>query len=158
MKQVQQSYKLVGLASPQIGISLQIFIMSFGDHLKDKFTPEVYAAKEMSTFPFTVFINPQIKIVDHKKMVFEESCASVVGLAAEVARSYSVEVTAFDLKGNEMKHILKGWNARIAQHEMDHLNGTLFTDLMNRKTLRCTNWEIVNAKAGRIEIPFYPKE
>lgn len=158
MKQVQQSYKLVGLASPQIGISLQIFIMSFGDHLKDKFTPEVYAAKEMSTFPFTVFINPQIKIVDHKKMVFEESCASVVGLAAEVARSYSVEVTAFDLKGNEMKYILKGWNARIAQHEMDHLNGTLFTDLMNRKTLRCTNWEIVNAKAGRIEIPFYPKE
>lgn len=112
----------------------------------------------MSTFPFTVFVNPEIKVLDHKKMVFEESCASVVGYAAEVARNYTVEVTAFDLDGKEVQHTLTGWNARIAQHEMDHLNGILFTDLMNRKTLRCTNWEIVNIKGGRIEIPFYPKK
>jgi peptide deformylase len=132
--------------------------MSFGDHLKEKFKPEVYAAKEMSTLPFTVIINPEIKIVDHKKVIFEESCASVVGLAAEVPRSYSVQVTAFDGEGKETSHTLTGWNARIAQHENDHLNGILFTDLMNRKTLRCTNWEVVNQKGGRIEVPFYPKK
>lgn len=112
----------------------------------------------MSTFPFTVFVNPEIKIKDHKQIVFEEGCASICGLVAEVSRNYSVEVTAFDLQGKEIKHTLTGWNARIAQHENDHLNGVLFTDHMNRKTLRCTNWEIINAKNGRVEIPYYVKK
>lgn len=158
MRSVMEAYNLVGIAAPQIGISLRIFLLSFGDHLKEKFKPEVYAAKEMSTFPFTVFINPELKVLDHKKVVFEESCASIVGLAAEVPRNYSVEVTATDDTGKIVHHKLTGWNARIAQHEIDHLNGVLFTDLMNRKTLRCTNWEMVNTKGGRIEVPFYPKK
>lgn len=68
MKKIQEDYNLVGLAAPQIGISLRIFVMSFGENLKDKFTPEIYAAKEMSTFPFTVFVNPEIKIIDHRKI------------------------------------------------------------------------------------------
>lgn len=46
---------------------------------------------------------------------------------------------------------------RIAQHENDHLNGILFTDIMNPSTLKCTNWEKVNDKRGRLVIPFYPK-
>ena len=46
---------------------------------------------------------------------------------------------------------------RIAQHENDHLNGVLFTDIMNVRTLKCTNWEKVNDKRGRLVIPFYPK-
>lgn len=112
----------------------------------------------MSTFPFTVFINPEIKVLDHKKIVFEESCASIIGYAAEVPRNYKVEVTAFDSEGKQFSHTFSGWNARIVQHEIDHLNGIVFTDLMNRKTLRCTNWEMVNTKGGRIEIPFYPKK
>lgn len=112
----------------------------------------------MSTFPFTVFVNPELKVLDHKKIVFEESCASIVGFAAEVPRNYAVEVTAFDEAGKEFSHKFTGWNARIVQHEIDHLNGILFTDLMNRKTLRCTNWEMVNTKGGRIEVPFYPKK
>lgn len=133
-------------------------MISFGENLKEKFTPEIYKAKEMSTLPLTVFINPEIKVKDHKKIVFEEGCASVVGLVAEVPRSYSVQVKALDLNGNEIEHTLTGWNARIAQHENDHLNGILFTDIMDRKTLRNTNWEMVNRKGGRIEVPFYVKK
>lgn len=157
MKSVQEAYSLVGLACPQLGTELRVFIMSFGDHLKEKFKPEVYKAKEMSTFPFTVFINPEIKVLDHKKVIFEESCASVVGFAAEVARNYSVQVDALGIDGKSISHVFKGWNARIAQHENDHLDGILFTDKMDIKTLRCTNWEAVNAKGGRIEVPYYPK-
>jgi peptide deformylase len=157
MKKVQENYSLVGLASPQIGIELRVFILSFGDHLKEKFKPEVYKAKEMSNFPSTVFINPAIKVLDHKKVIFEESCASIVGFAAEVARNYSVQVDALDANGKPISHVFTGWNARIAQHENDHLEGILFTDIMDRKTLRCTNWETVNAKSGRIEVPYYPK-
>jgi len=158
MKSVMEDYNLVGLAAPQIGISLRVFILSFGEHLKEKFTPEIYKAKEMSTFPLTVFINPEIKVLDHKKVTFEEGCASVCGFVAEVPRNYSVQVTATGVDGNKIEHSFTGWNARIAQHETDHLNGILFTDVMNRKTLRCTNWEMVNRKSGRIEVPYYPKK
>lgn len=158
MKNVLDDYSLVGLAAPQVGISLRVFIISFGEHLKEKFTPEIYKAKEMSTLPYTIFINPKLKFVDRKQVVFEEGCASIVGLVAEIARNYSVEVTSLDLEGKEQKHLLSGWNARIAQHENDHLNGILFTDIMDRKTLRCTNWQVVNAKCGRIVIPYYPKK
>lgn len=158
MKKVSKDYKLVGLAAPQIGISLRIFIMSFGPELKEKYKPEVYKAREMSTFPFTVFINPQVKVLDHKKIVFEEGCASVIGFNAEVPRSYSVQVSATNLEGQQIEHTFTGWLARIAQHENDHLNGVLFTDVMDRKTLRCTNWEMVNIKGGRIEVPYYPKK
>lgn len=158
MKQVMENFSLVGLAAPQVGISLRIFLMSFPEQLKTKkYTPEVYQAKEMSTVPFTVFINPEIKVIDHKKIIFEESCASVTSFAAEVARNYSVQVNAVDLDGSKFERTFTGWNARIAQHETDHLNGVLFTDVMDRKTLRCTQWEMVNQKGGRIAIPYYPK-
>ena len=156
LEKVREAYNLVGIACPQIGISLRICILSFGDNLKTKFSPKIYKAKEMSTFPTTVFINPELKVLDHKKIIFEEGCASVVGLNAEVQRNYSVEVTALDIEGNVFKHQLSGWNARIAQHEVDHLNGILFTDIMNPKTLRNTNWEVINTKNGRIEVPYYP--
>lgn len=158
MKKVLKDYNLVGLAAPQIGISLRVFIMSFGDHLKEKFKPEVYKAREMSTFPFTVFINPEVKVLDHKKIIYEEGCASVYGFNAEVPRSSSVQVSATNLEGQKIEHTFTGWNARIAQHENDHLNGVLFTDIMDRKTLRCTNWEMVNIKGGRIVVPYHPKK
>lgn len=159
MKQVLENFSLVGLAAPQIGISLRVFLMSFPEHLKTKkYKPEVYKAKGMSTFPFTVFINPEIKVVDHKKVIFEEGCASVNSFAADVARNLSVLVRATNLEGEQFEHTFTGWNARIAQHENDHLNGILFTDLMERKTLRCTQWEMVNQKSGRIAIPYYPKK
>ncbi|CRK90454.1 CLUMA_CG004169, isoform A [Clunio marinus] len=158
MKVVLKDYRLVGIAAPQIGISLRIILMFCGEHLKDVITPETFKAREMSTFPLTVFINPELEVVDHRKIIIEETCASVVGFVAEVPRNYSVKVKAFDRNGKEFQHTFTGWNARIVQHEIDHLNGILFTDLMNRKSFRCTNWEIVNRKAGRIVIPFYPKK
>lgn len=158
LTQVLKDYNLVGIASPQIGINLRIFLISFGEAMKEKFSPEIYKAKEMSTLPLTVFINPELKVLDHQKIVFEEGCASIVGLVAEVPRNYSVQVNAFDANGNKIEHVFKGWCARIAQHENDHLDGVLFTDLMDRKTLRNTNWEIINSKCGRIEVPYYAKK
>jgi len=158
MASVMKDYSLVALSAPQIGIGLRIFIMAFGENIKEKFTPEIYKAREMSTFPLTVFINPEMKILDNRKIDLEEGCASVIGFLADVPRNYSVQVSAFDIGGNPIEHRLKGWNARIVQHEIDHLNGILFTDLMDRKSLRCSNWEMVNIKEGRIEVPYYAKK
>lgn len=158
MRKVLNDYSLVGLACPQIGISLRIFVMQVTEKAKKKNTPEIWKAKEMELFPFSVFINPEIEVLDHKKVIYEESCASIVGFAAEIPRNYSVKVKALNEEGKEIIHTFNGWNARIAQHENDHLNGILFTDIMDRKTLRCTNWQIVNTKGGRIEVPYYAQK
>lgn len=131
--------------------------MSVSELAKEKQKPEVWKAKEMQLLPLTVFINPEIEILDHKKVVFEESCASIVGFAAEVARNYSVKVKAFNENGELTEHLFTGWTARIAQHEYDHLQGILFTDIMNRKSLRNTNWQSVNSHGGRLSVPYYPK-
>jgi peptide deformylase len=157
MLAVQKSYKCVGLAAPQIGIPLRIILLEFTDRLKDVFTKEVYAAKEMSTLPLTVIINPEIKIINYDTMVFEESCESVRGYAAEVPRYKEVMLSGYNRKGKASELVLKGWNARIAQHEMDHLDGVSYTDKMDRKTLCCTSWQAVNSRSGRITIPFSPK-
>jgi peptide deformylase len=157
MKKVLNDFNLVGLAAPQIGIGLRVFVMSFDEKKKENFTPEVFKAREMSLFPFTVFINPEVKVLNHTQVIFEEGCGSIAGLVAEVSRNYSVEVSAYDIDGQLKKHTFKGWNARICQHENDHLNGILFTDIMDRETLRNSNWQVINAKCGRVQISFYSK-
>lgn len=80
---------------------------------------------------------------------------SVRGYSAEVERYDRVTITGIGKLGTAVELELSGWNARIAQHEMDHLDGKLYIDHMDRKTFICTCWEAVNTKSGRIEIPFY---
>lgn len=158
LKSVRRAYGLVGIAAPQIGVNLRVFIACFDAENMKAFTPAIQKAKELSLMPLTVFINPEIKIIDHKRITFEESCGSFIGFSAEVPRCYSVEITSLNEKGESSTKELSGWNARIVQHENDHLDGILYTDIMDRKTLRCTNYHIINQKAGRVEIPFYPKK
>lgn len=80
---------------------------------------------------------------------------SVRGFSAEVERYEAVKLSGLDREGEPLSLELSGWNARIAQHEMDHLDGKLYTDHMDRSTFTCTCWETVNTKSGRVEIPFY---
>lgn len=65
-------------------------------------------------------------------------------------------VLGYNEEGNSRSQVLKHWPARIAQHEMDHLDGKLFTDIMERKTFTCTCWEEVNLSNGKLVIPFHP--
>ena len=105
-----------------------------------------------------MLINPSLKVTDYEKHSFTETCASVTGYSADVARYNAVELTGLDVAGKEQKLALTGWNARIAQHEMDHIDGVMFTDLMDRKTLSCTCWDAVNKHNGRIEMRFDGKQ
>ena len=101
-------------------------------------------------------INPKIKVINAEQKVFFEGCASVCGYSAEVARSAEVQLTGFNENAEPVDLHLKGWTARIAQHEVDHLNGTIYTDIMDRKTFICSVWSIVNSSGGKTNIPFYP--
>ncbi|KAH8381630.1 hypothetical protein KR093_009670, partial [Drosophila rubida] len=155
MVNVLRKYNCVGIAAPQIGVSLRIIAMEFNPNIKKELSDVTWKARQMSELPLTVFINPQLAVTDYMKHKHAEGCMSVRGFSGEVERYGGVKLTGLDRKGDDIELELRGWNARIAQHEMDHLDGKLYIDHMDRSTFMCTCWEAVNTKSGRVEIPFY---
>lgn len=155
MLHVLKKYDCVGLAAPQIGISLRIIVMHFKESVRKVYTKSEYEARQMSELPLTIFINPEMKVTNFNKKCFPEGCMSVRGYSGDVERFEEVTLTGLNEKGVQSELILKGWNARIAQHEMDHLEGKIYTDKMDRTTFKCTCWEAVNERVGRVEIPFH---
>jgi peptide deformylase len=117
---------LVGIAAPQIGISKRIFISEI--RAKNSRGAEADSLR--------VFINPVITWTSKKKVSDWEGCGSVANsnLFAKVKRPESVTVTAQNENGELFVLKASGLLARIIQHEVDHLNGILFTDTADRNT------------------------
>lgn len=155
--QVMRSHRCVGLAAPQIGTALQVLVMELTADQLATFSPAEQTGRRMAELPLTVLINPQLHVQNFARTTFVESCASVRGYAAEVPRYEEVTVSGHDCDGRLQTLRLHGWSARIVQHELDHLNGLLYTDVMVPKTLACTSWQAVNAREGRVYIEFGPK-
>jgi peptide deformylase len=82
-----------------------------------------------------VVINPQITLEGAADVEFFEGCLSFAGYTAVVARARKVKVESLDHKGNAKTIEATGWYARILQHEIDHLHGTVYIDRMNPRTL-----------------------
>lgn len=114
---------LVGMAAPQIGVNLRIFVSEIK---KTKFR------KPKDLDGLRVFINPKILNFSIKKASGYEGCGSVAdsGLFGSVTRPEKVIVKAFDSKGNIFELKAKGLLARIIQHEIDHLDGKVFLDIL----------------------------
>lgn len=106
----------VGLAAPQIGVSLQLLVMDITE--KDE-EPAL-----------TVYVNPELSEGEGSDLE-EEGCLSVVDLTAKVKRFTKIRVKAQDIEGNHLDFIAEDWFARVIQHEVDHLNGTLFIDRLS---------------------------
>lgn len=120
----------VGLAAPQIGVSLRVIVLEDRADLAAKLTPEELRERERVPFPVRVFVNPVLRPVGDEKKTFFEGCLSVKGYAALVERSAEVEVSGLDQHGAPQSLKVRGWPARILQHEVDHLDGTLYIDRM----------------------------
>ncbi|MBD2702690.1 peptide deformylase [Spirosoma sp. BT702] len=124
----------VGLAGPQIGQSIRIFVVD-GEPLNDD-EPEEEIDKSLIGFK-KVFINPEIIEEAGDDWGFEEGCLSIPGIRGEVFRPEIVVIRYFDTDWNEHEEEYEGMAARIIQHEYDHLDGKLFTDYLPplRRTL-----------------------
>lgn len=154
MKNVMRKNKLFGMSAPQVGIPLRLFVVSFPRPEED-FPQDEIAQLEMQAFPHMVWINPVMKILDHKNQVTAyEGCGSVKGLQAKVCRYHKVHLTGYDEFAKETSWTPEGWSARIVQHEMDHLDGNLFTDKMLAKSLEFMNWDEINRFNGLVELRF----
>ena len=114
---------------------IELHCRSAFSFLRGASTPEQLAERERVPVPFQVLINPAI--VSHSEEVreFFEGCLSVAGYAAVVRRARTVRVEHLDENGKPRVLEAHGWHARILQHEIDHLQGTLYVDRMNPRTL-----------------------
>ena len=118
----------VALAAPQIGIPLRIFII-LKEYTENKTAQELKEIQEKKVRPeIVVFINPKITKISKKKQTVREGCLSVVGMFGAITRAEKVTAEAYNEKGEKFSRGASGLLAQIFQHEMDHLNGVLFTD------------------------------
>jgi len=128
----------VGLAAPQIGVSLQLTVIEDREEMLETLDDDYVEERNRSAVPLTVLINPTIEPVGDSRVTFYEGCLSVAGFAAMTERWEGVHVRALDRQGNPIELRWKGWPARILQHEIDHLNGYLYIDRMDTRTFADT--------------------
>ena len=109
----------VGLAAPQVNVPLRVIVVEYGED--EERPPKLY-----------VMVNPEITRHSRETEIGTEGCLSIPGVMGDVERYTRVTVKGFTRHGQPMKRKLNGWVARIFQHEIDHLNGVLFTDKATR--------------------------
>ncbi|GJW05063.1 peptide deformylase 1A [Tanacetum coccineum] len=142
MVKVMRKRRAVGLAAPQIGVPLRIIVLE-DTKLRIALSPKEQDRRPFdllvcqSTFkPCNFILNPKLKEKINKKALFFEGCVSVPGYEAMVERFLEVEVTGLDQDGQPIKVDASGCQARILQHECDHLDVILFVDKMEKRTFR----------------------
>jgi peptide deformylase len=120
----------VGLAAPQIGQSLQLAVIEDREEYLQGIAPTVLQERERTVVPFHVIVNPRLTVIQEAPAVFFEGCLSLDGFAALVPRAIAVRVDCLNERGEPVVIQARGWYARILQHEIDHLHGTLYVDRM----------------------------
>jgi len=129
-QQIKEMLKLLrslpgyGLAAPQVGIKKRIVIIENQPEFDE-------TGKQINRpLPLTILINPEITKFSTDKCSFEEGCFSVPLYRGDVIRPTKVRITALDANGKKIKINASGLFARVLQHEINHLDGILFTDLI----------------------------
>ena len=136
MRETMQDAPGVGLAAPQVGTSIQLAVIEDREEYHRNLTPAQLAERERKPVPFHVIINPALTLLDQDdKAEFFEGCLSMAGYTAIVPRARQVRVECLDHKGKAQVIEASGWYARILQHEIDHLHGTVYTDRMYPRSL-----------------------
>ncbi|MDQ0850217.1 peptide deformylase [Arthrobacter sp. B3I9] len=147
----------VGLAAPQVGIPLQIAV------LEDEFEvdPVVAATRGREPLPFFAVLNPSYRPLGSLTAAFYEGCLSVNGLQAAVSRPASVRLDFTAPDGSRQELDFSGWQARIVQHETDHLHGILYLDRAELRSLTtnaeyAARWAQPDISLARQELGFLP--
>lgn len=137
MRETMREAPGVGLAAPQVGVSSQLAVIEDREEYHAKASAEQLAERGRRTVPFHVVINPKIVSNNEAGVEFFEGCLSVAGYTGIVPRYRRVAVEFLNERAEPVRVEAEGWYARILQHEIDHLNGTLYIDRMHPRTF-CT--------------------
>lgn len=142
----------VGLAAPQIGLPIRLFLVDtepFADD--DTFTPEEQA--ELKGFKRT-FINAEIVKEEGDEWAFNEGCLSIPNVREDVFRQPKVTIRYQDENFNTHTEVYDGLIARVVQHEYDHIEGVLFTDKLSSLKKRLIKGKLTNISKGKIQVDY----
>lgn len=134
----------VGLAAPQIGKSLKVFVMDGDPVVED----------EEEKHGVMVFINPEIVEKKGKNIPMDEGCLSIPEVREKVFRPETIVIKYRDIDFKENVQEFSGWIARIIQHENDHLNGILFIDYLSSFRKRMVKSDLEQIDLGNIEVEY----
>ena len=136
----------VGLAAPQVGKSLRMFVVD----------AEPFDEEGCKGFK-KVFINPEILEESEEEWAFEEGCLSIPGVREEVFRPEWIKITYLDENWEQHTEELEGLPARVFQHEFDHIDGILFTDHISGLKKRMNKKKLLNISKGKVDINYRMK-
>lgn len=144
----------VGLAAPQIGMDIRLFVvdgrpMNEGEEEED-IDPSLIDFKK-------VFVNASILDETGEEWGFEEGCLSIPGVRGEVFRPEYVKIHYWTEHGEERTDLFEGFAARIIQHEYDHIEGILFTDHLNVVKKRLIKNKLGDITRGKVSVDYKMK-
>lgn len=147
----------VGLAAPQIGKSIRLFIVDGAPFAENEEETEPDPrAKGIESFK-KVFINPIIEEEEGEEWGFHEGCLSIPKIREEVYRKEKVHISYYDEHFKLHQDTYEGYAARIIQHEYDHIDGVLFTDHLSPLKRRLLTKRLQNISKGEISVDYKMK-
>ena len=149
----------VGLAAPQIGLSIRLFVIDTAPFSEDDELDEL-EAETLKSFK-KVFINPVVIEEDGSLWEFNEGCLSIPDVREDVSRHERIKIHYFDQQFKEQELVLTGLAARVVQHEYDHIEGVLFTDHLSPLKKRLIKKRLTSISKGSVSVEYrmkFPKK
>ncbi len=155
MKETMENAQGVGLAAPQIGKAIRLFIIdtspfSADDELEDEERDFLANFKR-------VFINANIVKEEGDEWVFNEGCLSIPDIREDVFRQEKITIAYVDENFKKHTEVIDGLAARVVQHEYDHIEGILFTDLISSLKKRLLKNKLENISKGKVDTDYRMK-
>ena len=142
----------VGIAAPQVGVSIRLFIIDASPFAEDD---ELEPEEQESLKDFKkVFINAKIVEEQGEEWAFNEGCLSIPDVREDVFRQEQVTIEYYDEQWNKHTETLNGLAARIVQHEYDHIEGVLFTDKLSALKKRLIKGKLTNISKGKVNADY----
>ncbi|WP_452600224.1 peptide deformylase [Pontimicrobium sp. MEBiC01747] len=142
----------LGIAAPQIGLSIRLFVVDASPFAEDKELSQE-ERDYLNNFKHT-FINPVILEETGEEWAFNEGCLSIPDVREDVFRKPNVKIEYYDLDFKKHTIELTGIAARIVQHEYDHIEGVLFTDKLSALKKRLIKGKLANISKGKVGIDY----
>lgn len=145
----------VGLAAPQVGIPIRMFIIDPSPFAEDESVSEA-EAEELNNLK-KVFINPKMISEEGEEWPFNEGCLSIPEIREDVFRKPKITIEYQDENFNHHRETYEGLAARVIQHEYDHIEGILFTDKLSSLKKRLIKSKLSNISKGRVDADYRMK-
>jgi len=155
MKETMENAQGVGLAAPQIGKAIRLFIVDTSPFGADEDLEE--SEREFLSNFKKIFINAKILNEEGDEWVFNEGCLSIPDVREDVFREPKITIEYFDENFEKHTEVLEGLAARVVQHEYDHIEGILFTDKISSLKKRLLKKKLENISKGKVNADYRMK-